>query len=161
MEVMVMRVGQRVPDFVLPDSDKKERKLSELTRSGNTIIAFFPFAFSGACDREMCTFRDNVAKLSSLRAQVVGISVDSLFALKVFGQTYGIEFPLLSDFNKEVTRAYGVLQDPWVGFGYKGVSKRAIFVVDGKGVLRYRWIADAPSEEPPYDRVMEALTRLN
>lgn len=158
---MVLRLGQRVPNFVLPDSDKKERRLSELARGGSAVIAFFPFAFSGACDREMCAFRDNFAKLNSLHAQVVGISVDSLFTLSVFRQTYGIEFPLLSDFNKKVARAYGVLQDTWVAFGYKGVSKRAIFVVDSKAVLRYRWIADAPSEEPPYDQIIETLTKLN
>lgn len=146
---------------MLPDSDKKDRALSDFIRKGNTVVAFFPFAFSGVCDREMCTFRDNVAELKSLHAQVIGVSVDSLFTLKVFAQTYGIEFPLLSDFNKKVARAYGVLQDPWVGFGYKGVAKRAIFVIDGKGVLRYRWIADAPTEEPPYDRVTEVLGRLS
>ena len=158
---MVLRVGHRVPDFTLPDSDKKERELSEFVRNGNTVVAFFPFAFSGTCDREMCTFRDNIAELRNLHSQVVGISVDSLYTLKVFGQTYGIDFPLLSDFNKKVSRAYGVLQDSWVSFGYRGVSKRAVFVVDRKGVLRYRWIADVPADEPPYDRVTEVLTKLD
>jgi len=124
------------------------------------VIAFFPFAFSGVCDKEMCTFRDSFAKLSSMGGQVIGISVDSVFTLKVFAHTYGIEFPLLSDFNKKVTRMYGVLQDPWVGFGYKGVAKRAVFMLDGKGILRYRWMTDAPAEEPPYDQVMSALARI-
>ncbi len=158
---MTPRVGQRVPAFTLPDVDKRSRELSEFVQRGKVVIAFFPLAFSGACDREMCTFRDSIAKLNSVKAQVIGISVDSVYTLKVFAQTYGIEFPLLSDFNKKVIRMYGVLQDPWVNFGYKGVSKRAVFVVDGKGILRYKWTTDVPAEEPPYDQVISALVKIS
>jgi glutaredoxin-dependent peroxiredoxin len=157
---MVMRIGQRVPDFSLPDTNKQERKLSEFTQKGKTVLLFFPFAFSGVCDKEMCVFRDGATKLSSLNAQTVGISVDSLYTLKVFGQTYNLQFPLLSDFNKKVSKAYDVLQDPWPGFGYKGVSKRAAFVLDGKGILRYKWVTDVPSNEPPYEEIMSALGKL-
>lgn len=157
---MVLRIGQRVPDFSLPDTNKQERKLSEFTQKGKVVLLFFPFAFSGVCDKEMCVFRDGAAKLNSLNAQTVGISVDSLFTLKVFGQTYNLQFPLLSDFNKKVSRAYDVLQDPWPGFGYKGVSKRSAFVLDGKGILRYKWVTDVPSNEPPYDEIVLALSKL-
>ncbi|MGA2664383.1 MAG: peroxiredoxin [Nitrososphaerales archaeon] len=157
---MVLRVGQRVPDFTLTDHTKQERKLSDYVQRGNVVIAFFPFAFSGVCDREMCTFRDSVAKLNATKASVVGISVDSLFTLNVFAQTYGIEYPLLSDFNKKVSRAFDVLQDPWVSFGYRGVAKRSVFVLDRKGILRYRWVTDEPGEEPPYDEVMASLAKL-
>jgi peroxiredoxin len=157
---MVLRIGQRVPDFSLPDTNKQERKLSEFTQKGKTVLLFFPFAFSGVCDKEMCVFRDGATKLSSFNAQMVGISVDSLFTLKVFGQTYSLQFPLLSDFNKKVSKAYDVLQDPWPGFGYKGVSKRAAFVLDGKGILRYKWVTDVPSNEPPYEEIMSALSKL-
>ncbi len=157
---MVLRIGQRVPDFSLPDVDKKERKLSEFTQKGKTVVLFFPFAFSGVCDKEMCVFRDDMSRLNSLDAQVVGISVDSLFALKAFAQTYNLQFPLLSDFNKKVSKAYGVLHDTWVAFGYKGVSKRAAFVLDGKGILRYKWVTDAPGNEPPYEEIVSALGKL-
>lgn len=157
---MVLRVGQRVPDFLLPDSDKKDRKLSEFTQKGKTVLLFFPFVFSGVCDKEMCTFRDEMAKYRSLNAQVVGISVDSVFALKAFSQTYNLQFPLLSDFNKKVSRGYGVLHETWVSFGYKGVSKRAVFVLDGKGILRYKWSTDMPGNEPPYEEVISALNKL-
>ncbi len=157
---MVLRIGQRVPDFSLPDTNKQERKLSEFTQKGKTVLLFFPFAFSGVCDKEMCVFRDGATKLNSLNAQTVGISVDSLFTLKVFAQTYNLQFPLLSDFNKKVSKAYDVLQDPWPGFGYKGVSKRAALVLDGKGILRYKWVTDAPSNEPPYEEIMLALGKL-
>jgi len=158
---MVLRVGQRVPDFALPDQTKKERKLSEFIQKGNVVIAFFPFAFSPTCDREMCTFRDGMSRFNALQANVIGVSVDSAYTLKVYAQTYNLEYPLLSDFNKKVSRAFDVLQDPWTDMGYKGVSKRAVFVLDRKGILRYRWVTDVPSDEPPYDEVVDALTRLN
>ena len=88
------------------------------------------------------------------------MSVDSSYSLKAFAQTYNLQFPLLSDFNKKVARLYGVLQDPWVGLGYKGVTKRATFVIDRKGALRHRWVTDVPSEEPPYAEVVKAAQKL-
>ena len=157
---MVLRLGQKVPEFTLPDADKKLRSLGEFTRHGAVILAFFPFAFSGVCDKEMCTFRDGFGALQEVGAQLVGISVDSSFSLKAFAQTYNLQFPLLSDFNKKVVKLYGVLQDPWAGLGYKGVAKRAVMVVDRRGMLRYRWVTDVPSDEPPYDEVLKATQKL-
>jgi peroxiredoxin len=157
---VVPRLGQRVPEFSLPDSEKKTRTLSEFTKQGTVILAFFPFAFSGVCDKEMCTFRDGFGALQEANAQLVGVSVDSSYSLRAFSQTYNLQFPLLSDFNKKVVRLYGVLQDPWVGLGYKGVAKRATFVIDGKGILRHRWVTDVPSEEPPYAEVVKAAQKL-
>ena len=157
---MVPRLGQTAPDFTLPDTEKKPRTLSEFASQGTVILAFFPFAFSGTCDKEMCTFRDEFGALRSAGAQLVGVSVDSSYSLKAFAQTYNLQFPLLSDFNKRVARLYGVLQDPWVGLGYKGVAKRAVMVVDKRGMLRYRWVTETPSQEPPYAEVMKAVQRL-
>lgn len=157
---MTLRLGQRVPQFSLPDYNQKERRLSDFLEKGTTVIAFFPFAFSGVCDREMCTFRDSLSRLNASNGNVVGVSVDSLYALKVFAQTYNLQFPLLSDFNKKVSRAYGALHDTWVAWGYKGVSKRAVFVVDKRGVLRYKWITDNPSEEPGYGEIESIVSRL-
>jgi len=122
-------------------------------------LAFFPFAFSGICDKEMCSFRDDFGTLQASGTQLVGISADSSYSLKAFSQTYNLQFPLLSDFNKKVTRLYGVLQDPWVGLGYRGVAKRSVFLVDGRGILRYRWVTDEPSDEPPYQEVMKAVQK--
>jgi len=123
------------------------------------MLAFFPFAFSGACDKEMCTFRDSVSSLGN-HAHLVGISVDSVFSLKAFAQTYDLTFPLLSDFNKKVVKLYDVLHDPWVSLGYKGVAKRSVFLIDGRGFLRYRWVTDIPTEEPPYAEVAKAMQKL-
>lgn len=158
---MVARIGQKVPDFSLFDSGGKERRLSDFTQKGTVTIVFFPFAFSGVCDREMCTFRDELVGAGSHRGNVLGISVDSVFTLKIFRETYDLGFPLLSDFNKKVTRAFDVLQDPWVEFGYRGVAKRSVFVVDRKGVLRYRWITEDPGQEPPYDQIAAAAGKLD
>jgi glutaredoxin-dependent peroxiredoxin len=157
---VVLRLGQKVPEFSLPDADKKTRSLGEFTKQGTVVLAFFPFAFSGVCDKEMCMFRDGFDNLQRAEAQLVGISVDSTFALKAFAQTYNLQFPLLSDFNKKITKLYGVLQDPWVGFGYKGVAKRSVMVVDKRGMLRYRWVTDEPSDEPHYGEVMKAAQKL-
>jgi len=154
------RIGQKVPEFDLPDIDGRTRSLIEFTKQGPVVIAFFPFAFSGVCDKEMCAFRDSFVTLQASSSQVVGISVDSSYALKAFAQTYNLQFPLLSDFNKRVSKLYGVIQDPWVGLGYKGVAKRSIFLVDGRGILRYKWVSDVPSIEPPYQEVMKAMEKL-
>ncbi len=157
---MVLRLGKKAPDFSLPDTDRAPRSLGEFTKNGAMMLAFFPFAFSGVCDKEMCTFRDGFGGFQKAGAQLVGVSVDSVFALKAFAQTYNLQFPLLSDFNKRVTRLYGVLQDPWGSIGYKGVSKRAVFVIDRRGMLRYRWATDTPSVEPPYAEVGRAIQKL-
>lgn len=157
---MVPKLGQRAPDFVLPDSDGQLRRMSEFAEKGAIVLAFFPFAFSGVCDKEMCSLRDSFSEFSSLGAQVLGISVDSVYSLKAFSQTYNLPFPLLSDFNKKVVKSYGVLQDPWVGHDYGGAAKRSVFVVDRKCILRYRWVTDVPTEEPPYKDVIKAAGKI-
>ena len=157
---MVLRLGQKVPEFSLPDADRKARSLGDFTKQGPVILAFFPFAFSGVCDKEMCVFRDGFGALQGAGVQLVGISVDSSFSLKAFAQTYNLQFPLLSDFNKKVVKLYGVLQDSWVNLGYRGVAKRAVMVVDRRGMLRYRWVTDKPSDEPPYAEVLKTAQKL-
>jgi peroxiredoxin len=157
---LVLRIGQKVPEFSLPDSENKTRVLSELIKDGPVVLVFFPFAFSGTCDKEMCTFRDTFSNLHGAGGRVVGISVDSAYSLKAFSQTYNLPFPLLSDFNKKVAKLFGVLQDPWVSLGYKGVAKRSVFLIDARGFLRYRWITDTPSEEPPYSEVAKHVQKL-
>lgn len=160
MTVVVLRIGQKVPDFSLFDSEGKERKLSEFIQKGPVTVLFFPFAFSGVCDREMCVFRDSVGAGQRM-GNVTGISTDSIFTLKVFAETYNLGFPLLSDYNRKVIKMFAVIQDPWVGFGYKGVAKRAAFVIDRKGILRYRWISDDPGQEPPYNEIAEVVAKLS
>lgn len=155
------RLGQKAPEFVLPDGGNNIRSLNEFVKQGTVMLAFFPFAFSGVCDKEMCTFRDYQETLEAFRAVIVGISVDSAYSLRAFATTYNLQFPLLSDFNRRVSRLYGVLQDSWIGLGYKGVARRSVFLVDSRGILRYRWTAaNTPSEEPPYQDILRAVEKL-
>ena len=152
-------VGSKAPDFTLTNQDRQPVTLSGL-KGQPVVLAFFPAAFSGVCTKELCTFRDSMGTLGKANAQVFGVSVDTFFTLKAFQDQQQLTFPLLSDFNKKVSKAYGVLHETWVAHGYKGVSKRAAFVLDGKGILRYKWVTDSPGNEPPYDEVLSALGKL-
>jgi peroxiredoxin len=122
------------------------------------VLAFFPAAFTSVCTKEMCTFRDNMARFNSLDAAVYGISIDTPFTLGVFGEQNGLSFPLLSDANREATHAFGV---SWPDLsGVRDVSNRAVFVLDADGHAVYRWVAEKPGQEPPYDEVLAAVERL-
>ena len=105
---MAVQVGQAAPAFTLKDTDMKDRSLSEF-KGKKVILAFYPAAFTGVCTKEMCTFRDNLGQLNSANAQVLGISTDTPFANKAFAKENGIAFPLLSDVNRDVVKAYDVV----------------------------------------------------
>src|SRR5919199_739210 len=130
-------VGSKAPDFPLRNKDRQPVTLSQL-RGKPVVLAFFPAAFSSVCTKELCTFRDSLARLNQANAQVFGISVDSFFTLKAFHDQQGYNFPLLSDFNKQAIREYGVFNEDMIGS--KGVAKRAVFVIDKDGVIRHREI---------------------
>jgi peroxiredoxin len=123
------------------------------------VLAFFPAAFSGTCTTEMCTFRDSIATLNRASARVLGISVDTFFALKAWADAQHLEFPLLSDFNKVVIRAYDVVNPEMIGL--KEIAKRAVFVIDRNGAIRYREVLDDARNEPEYEKVFEALSQLS
>jgi peroxiredoxin len=127
-------------------------------RGHPVLLAFFPAAFSSVCQKELCTFRDQLARLNQAHAQVYGISVDTFFALKAFHDAQGLTFPLLSDFNKQVIRAYGVFNEDMIGL--RGIAKRAVFVVDSAGVVRHREVLDDARNEPDYQKVFAALEVL-
>src|SRR5947208_2778870 len=134
---MAAETGSIAPDFTLPNQDREPVTLSK-QRGRPIVLAFFPAAFSSVCQKELCTFRDALTqldKLNSVNAQVYGISVDTFFTLKAFGEQQHLKFPLLSDFNKQVIRDYGVYNDDMIGM--KGIAKRAVFVVDKNGVVRH------------------------
>ena len=122
------------------------------------VLAFFPAAFSSVCTKELCTFRDSIARLGNLKAQVYGISVDTFFTLKAFHDHEKLPFPLLSDFNKQVIHDYGVFNEDMIGL--KGIAKRAVFVIDKQGVVRHREVLDDARNEPDYDRVFVVLEGL-
>jgi peroxiredoxin len=155
---MAAEVGTKAPDFTLPNQDREPVKLSEQTKSGPVVLAFFPAAFSGVCTKEMCTFRDTIGELNKVSARILGVSVDTFFSLKAWSDAQKLNFPLLSDFNKEVINQYGVLNPDMIGL--KGIAKRAVFVIDKTGTIRYREVLDDARNEPDYGKVRQALASL-
>ena len=154
---MSVDVGSPAPDFTLMNHERQPVTLS--AQHGHPVVlAFFPAAFSSVCQKELCTFRDQLARFNHARAQVYGISVDTFFALKAFHDAQGLTFPLLSDLNKQVIRAYGVFNEDMIGL--HGIAKRAVFVVDSTGAVRHREVLDDARNEPDYQKVFAALDAL-
>ncbi len=153
---MSLKKGDKVPDFTLYDTERKERSLSEFL-GGKTVLAFYPGAFTGVCTKEICRLRDSMAMFDSLNATVVGVSIDSPFANKGFADANKITFPLLSDFTRAVSKQVTGLYDNF-GFlnGYTA-SKRSVFVLDRAGVVQYAWVTENPGTEPPYAEIEQAL----
>ena len=154
---MSVDVGSTAPDFTLMNHERQPVTLSA-ERGHPVVLAFFPAAFSSVCQKELCTFRDQLARFNHTRAKVYGISVDTFFALKAFHDAQGLTFPLLSDFNKQVVREYGVYNEDMIGL--HGIAKRAVFVIDGKGVIRHREVLQDARNEPDYQKVFTAVESL-
>jgi len=151
-------IGEKAPDFVLYDSEKKQRKLSEfLTKGRKTILAFFPGAFTGVCTQEMCTFRDMHGELQKLNGVVVGVSVDAPFAQKAFAEKNSLTFPLLCDFKREVIQTYGVVWKNLGGVEGYVCANRVIFVLDDSGKVVFKWVADNPGQLPDFEAIKKAL----
>jgi peroxiredoxin len=154
---MSVDVGSKAPDFTLMDQDRKPVTLSALVQNGPVVLAFVPAAFSSVCQNELCTFRDSIAGLNTTHGQVLGISTDTFFALKAWSEQQRFNFPLLSDYNKEVIRSYGVVNPNMIGL--KDIAKRAVFVIDRDGIVRHREVLDDARNEPDYGLALAALAR--
>jgi len=155
---MAVEVGSKAPDFTLVNQDREGVTLSEELKKGNVVLAFFPGAFSGTCTKEMCNFRETMSHFTSANAHVLGVSTDTFFALKAWREQQHFEFQLLSDYNKDVITAYDVVNPDMIGL--KNIAKRAVFVIDKSGVVRYREVLDDARNEPDYGKLSEALTKL-
>jgi peroxiredoxin len=153
---MAINVGSKAKEFTLLDTEKKSRSLSEFLGK-NVVLAFYPGAFTGVCTKEMCTFRDAMIKFNELNAQVVGISVDAPFANKAFAAQNNLQFPLLSDYSRKVIKQYCGVHEDFAGLKGYSASKRAVFIIDGNGVVKYTWISENPGVEPDYDAISKAL----
>jgi peroxiredoxin len=154
-----IEVGQRLPDFQLPDQDGRLRTLKDFL-GRKTVLAFFPGAFTSVCTAEMCTFRDSMQALNSLNAQVVGISVNDPWTNKAFAEANKLQFPILCDYKREVVKKFNVFHDDFAGLKGYTVAKRSVFVLDPKGVVQYRWITEDPGKQPIYDEVKDVLARI-
>lgn len=157
--MMSIQVGQPAPNFSLFNTEKTKISSNDY-RGKNLVILFFPLAFTGVCTNEMCSMRDSMAAYNGMNAEVVGISVDSLFVLDRFKKENQLNFQLLSDFNKEVTTQYGCLYDTFV-FDMHGVSKRSAFVLDKDGIVRYAEVLEVAGDLPDFNAIQECLKSLN
>jgi len=155
---MPLSKGQNAPEFNLFNSEKNKVSLPDFSGK-NLVILFFPQAFTGVCTTELCSIRDNMNVYTSLNAEVVGISVDSIFTLAKFKDEQGYNFNLLSDFNKDISKAYGAFYDEFV-FDMKGVSRRAAFVVDGKGQIQYAEVLESAGDLPNFEAIQTTLSEL-
>jgi peroxiredoxin len=151
--------SQQAPDFELPDIDMKTHRLSDY-RGKKMILAFFPAAESPVCTREMCSFRDSIGELSKYESQVIGISVDGPFANKMFGQNHHINFPLLSDYRRQVVNKYGIVMKNLGPLDDYDAAKRSIFILDKDQRIQYRWVSDNPLIEPNYEEIKQVLKTL-
>ena len=151
--------GQQAPDFSLYDSDKNKITLSDL-KGHSVLLLFFPAAFTGTCTKELCSVRDNIGLYNDANAKVFGISVDMVYSLEKYKEEQKLNFSLLSDFNKEASAAYGCLYDTF-SYEMKGVSKRASFIIDKNGIVRYAEVLDKATDLPNFNVIKKALQSLN
>ena len=156
---MKIEIGIPAPDFTLYDSEKKQVTLSEL-KGHNVLLLFFPLAFTSTCTKELCSVRDNIAWYNNADAKVFGISVDALHTLAKYKEDQQLNFTLLSDFNKDVSRLYDSIYEMF-GYNMKGVSKRSAFVIDKSGIVRFAEVLDNASEVPNFETIQKVLNSLN
>lgn len=156
---MPIEVGIAAPGFTLFNTEKQKVSLED-QRGKNVLLLFFPLAFTSTCTAELCSVRDNISVYNNADAVVFGISVDSLYVLAKFKAEQNLNFPLLSDFNKDASRVYEVLYDTFPSFEMQGVSKRAAFVIDREGMIRYAEVCKTPGDLPDFGAVQDVLATL-
>ena len=156
---MKIQKGDKAPNFTLRDTDTSEVNLSGY-EGKNVVLLFFPLAFTDVCTTELCTMRDDMKLYNDMNAEVLAISVDSPFTLAKFKEEQDLNFSLLSDFNKTVSRSYGALYEDFV-LDLKGVSKRSAFVIDTKGIIRYAEVLENAGDLPNFAAIKEALENQN
>ena len=153
-------LGKPAPAFTLFDTDKKATSLSDF-KGQNVVVLFFPLAFTGVCTTELCSIRDNIGTYNNANAQVLGISVDSIFTLGKFKDEQKLNFPLLSDFNKAASKSFDVLYVVFPAFEMQGVSKRSAFIIDKEGVVQYEEVCATPGDLPNFEAIQNVLNTLN
>ena len=156
---MKIETGLKAPEFSLYNSEKTKVSLSDY-KGKNVLLLFFPLAFTSTCTKELCDIRDNISLYNNSNAQVLGVSVDSLYTLAKYKEEQHLNFPLLSDFNKEVSIAYGSLYQTF-GYDMQGVSKRSAFVIDKEGVVRYAEVLEKANQIPDFEAIQETLAQCN
>lgn len=157
---MSVKTGDVAPDFTLFSTEKKEVKLSDY-KGKNVLLLFFPGAFTGVCTTEMCAMRDNLSEYNGMNAEILAISVDSLFANGKFKEVNNLNFTVLSDYNRVVCKQYGTLHgDGEFAFGMNNISRRCAYVIDKAGIVCYAELLPKPGELPDFDAVKKTLAGL-
>lgn len=149
-------LGQPAPSFTLFDNARQPVSLDGL-RGSKVVLAFFPAAFTGVCEKELCAFRDSLAELNGLNAKVIGISVDAPFSNNAFAAKNAVTYPILSDYTRATVHAYGIALNDFAGMPGYVAAKRAVFIVDENGTITYEWVGPNPGVEPDYAAVKAAL----
>jgi len=154
-----IKVGNKAPDFSLYDTDMKPRSLHEFLGK-KVVLAFFVGAFTSTCTKEVCEFRDSMARLVDLNAQVIGVAVTDPFSNKAFAEKNRLPFPVLSDYTRQVIKQWNLVFPDFAGLKDYTVAKRSIFILDEQGIVRYIWISENPSIEPKYDEIEKVLEQI-
>jgi peroxiredoxin len=153
------KVGEKAPDFTLVNTDLEPQSLHNF-EGRKVVLAFFVGAFTSVCTKEMFSFRDSMARLIGLKAQVIGISVNDPFTNKAFAQKNKLPFPVLSDYNREVTKVYNLEEPDFAGLRGYSVARRSIFLLDSKGIIRFTWMSEDPTIEPDYQVIEKTLEEI-
>jgi peroxiredoxin len=160
-----MNIGDQAPDFTLPDQDMKQVSLNDF-QGKKVVLAFFVGAFTMTCTKEVCEFRDSMSRMVDLKAQVIGIDITAPFSSKRFAEKNRLPFPVLSDNKHEVFEKYGLQFSPCdnneccFGTGCYPIVKRSIFILDGKGIVRYKWISTNSTTEPSYEEIQKVVEKI-
>lgn len=155
----MITAGQKAPSFTLPNTKKEPTSLDSL-KGKKAVVLFYPGAFTGVCEKELCTIRDSMGELNAADAGVLAISVDSPFANGAFAAKMGVAFPLLSDVHRTATKDYGVAWENFAGITGFTVANRAVFVLDREGMVRWAWAAPNPGVEPDYAEIKKQLSAI-
>ena len=153
---MALNIGDQAPDFELPDTDLKLRKLQEF-KGKKIVLSFFVAASSPVCEVELCTFRDSWDEISNLGAQVIAISNDGPFANKAFAEKNNLNFPVLGDYTSKTIKDYDVLMPDLLHIKEYNAAKRSVFVIMQDGKIGYKWVSEDPLKEPNYKEIKEFL----
>ncbi|WKZ68440.1 MAG: peroxiredoxin [Melioribacteraceae bacterium] len=158
----MLNIGDSAPNFTLKNQNLEEVTLDSFKGKKNVVVLFFPLVNTSVCEKELCSTRDSMAQYEDLDAEVLAISVDSPFALKLWNEKHRFNFNLLSDFNKNVSQSYDSFYDVFVPgkFDLNGVSKRSAFVIDKEGKIRYAEVLENAGDEPNYNAIKESLKNL-
>lgn len=155
-----MPVGHKVPGFSLYDSTKTKINIADFEGKSHVLLLFFPLAFTSVCTKELCSVRDDISRYENKDVQVLGISVDSVYTLAKYKEEQHLNYPLLSDFNKEVSSLFGILYTSFTEMDMKNVSKRSAFLIDKQGVIQYSEVLEKAWELPDFKAINDKITNL-